>query len=185
VEGDFVKIRIGAFVAAFLLFGLPCSGQVDPRHAVPAVAAQKPNYTITITPPSGPLSLNSPLLVEVYYTNTTTSSIYLNIMVCKTCTPEHFVLTKDSKEVETTAFQKMSTGRGQASDLKDLHPGAANGRVARFPPGVFWKFNLDLRKLYNITEPGQYKLSASRTEETNDGKAVVVKSNTVTLDIVP
>lgn len=91
---------------------------------------------------------------------------------------------KDGKEVETTPFQRMSTGRGQPSDSKLFPRSHGDTRIFRYRPGVFWKVNLDLRKLYNITEPGQYAVTACRTEETKDGK-VEVNSNTVTLTIVP
>jgi hypothetical protein len=108
----------------------------------------------------------------------------MNVTYCSICTGVSIRLTKDGKEVDTTAFQRMSTGRGLPSDFKDFPEVSASGHPERFHPGVFWKVNLDLRKLYNITEPGQYTVNTSRTEETKDGK-VVVKSNTVTLDIVP
>jgi hypothetical protein len=57
-------------------------------------------------------------------------------------------------------------------------------RIVCFRPGFLGKYNLDLRKVYKITEPGQYTVTASRTEETKDGK-VVVNSNRVTLGIFP
>lgn len=177
-------MRNFAFAASILFAVLPCSGQPIGGKAKSAIESGKPNYTITITPPSGPLSLKSPLLVEIYYTNTTSSDIYMTALVCRTCTGERILLTKDGKEVETTPFQRMSTGRGTPSD-KQLFPSRdANTSTLRYRPGAFWKFNLDLRKLYDITEPGQYTLTAKRTEETGDGK-VVVNSNTVTLEIVP
>jgi hypothetical protein len=184
VQGAPVKMRNMAFVAIPLFLGLSCSGQANPKPVLNSITAQKPNYTITITPPSGSLSLKSPLLIEMYYTNTTTSDIYMNVESCKICTPQHIVLKKDGKEVETTPFQRMSTGRGSPSDLKDIPKVTLSGHVQHFHPGVFWKFNLDLRTLYNITEPGQYTVSASRTENTTDGK-VTVDSNVVTLNIVP
>jgi len=151
----------------------------------PAIESLKPNYTITITPPSGPLSLKSPLLVEMYYTNTTTSDrIYMDVVICSTCVSERILLTKDGKEVDTTPWQRVVTGRGSPSDWKLYPSRSGNSRSFCPAPGAFWKVNLDLRAFYNITEPGQYGLTASRTQTTKDGR-VVVKSNTVTLDIVP
>jgi hypothetical protein len=177
-------MRNFTFAALILFLVLPCSGQPSPGKAKIAIESGKPNYTITITPPSGPLSLQSPLLIEIYYTNTTSSDIYMTADICSTCTAERILLTKDGKEVETTAFQRLSTGRGQPSDSKLFSRRDGNTRILRYRPGIFWKFNLDLRKLYNITEPGQYTIGASRTEATKDGK-VAVNSNSVTLDIIP
>ncbi len=178
-------MRMRNFVfAALILLVLPCLGQPMGGKARPAIESGKPNYTITITPPSAPLSLTSPLLIEMYFTNTTSSDVYMAADICSTCTGEQILLTKAGKEVETTPFQRMTTGRGSPSDEHLFPSRHANTRILRYRPGVFWKFNLDLRKLYNITEPGQYKLTASRTEETKDGK-IVIRSNTVTLNIVP
>jgi hypothetical protein len=171
-----------AILTAFLV--LPCLGQPTPGKAKAAIESGKPNYTITLTPPSGPLSLKAPLLVEMYYTNTTNSDIYMTADICGTCTGQQVILTKDGKEIETAPFQRLSTGRAQPSDRKVFPPSHGNTRSYRYPPGVFWKVNLDLRKLYNVTETGRYEVTAIRTEDTKDGKSVV-KSNTVTLDIVP
>ncbi|MGA7572795.1 MAG: hypothetical protein WCA97_02350 [Terriglobales bacterium] len=180
------------FAVLILFLVLPCSGQrpIGGKAKSAIDESGKPNYTITITPPNGPLSLKSPLLIEIYFTNTTTSDIYLESQICHLCTTERILLTKGGKEVETTPFQRMSTGRGLPSDFEELHKqfphmnAVADGHPSRNGPGVFLKVNLDLRKLYNITEPGQYTITASRIEQTRDEK-VVVKSNTVTLDIVP
>jgi hypothetical protein len=180
-----MRTRNMVFAALSLFFGLSCSGQANPNPVKPAIESQRPNYTITIVPPSGPLSLKSPLLIDVYYTNTTASDIYMNVFACSICTADRILLMKNGKEVETTPFQRLSTGRGSPSDFEKYRnrSRAGNGFTERYHPGVFWKGNRDLRKLYNITEPGQYTVIASRTEETKDGK-VVVKSNTVTLNIV-
>jgi len=181
-----MKIQNIAFAAIPLFLGLSCLGQSNSNQVLPAITSEKPNYTITITPPSGALSLKSPLLVEMYYTNTTSSDIYMEVFACKACTvlAERILVTKDGKEVETTPFQRISTGRGLPSDY-ELYPHfVGSGRTVRIHPGTFWRWNMDLRKLYDITEPGQYTITASRTEETKDGK-FVVSSNVVILNIVP
>src|ERR1039458_4631134 len=146
-----MRMRNFAFAVLILLLVLPCSGQLMGGKARPAAESGKTNYTITLTPPSGPLSLESPLLIEMYYTNTTNSDIYMTADICRTCTGERILLTKDGKEVETTAFQRRSTGRGLPSDSKLFPPSHLNSLTLRYRPGVFWKVNLDIRKLYNIT----------------------------------
>lgn len=179
-----MRTRNMIFAALLVFAGLYCLGQVGRPPVKHAIESRKPNYTITVTPPSGPLSMKSPLLIEMYYTNTTSSDIYMTADICSTCAGQEILLTKDGKEVDATPLQRLRTGRGSSSDRELFPARSGNSRTDRYHPGVFWKLNLDLRKLYNITEPGQYVLSASRTEETKDGK-VVVKSNTVTLDLVP
>jgi hypothetical protein len=189
-----MRMRNSAFAVLILFLVLPCSGQRPPigGQAKSAIdESGKPNYTITITPPSGPLSLKSPLLIELYFTNTTTSDIEMEGQHCYLCTTQQILLTKDGKEVETTPFQRMITGRGLPSDFEELHKqfphinNVADGHPGRYAPGVFLKVTLDLRKFYNITEPGQYTISGSRRAGTTGDKAIVVKSNTVTFDIVP
>lgn len=177
-------MRNFVFAVLILFLGLPCSGQPMGGKAKPAIESGKPNYTITIIAPSAPLSLTSPLLIEMYYTNTTSSAIYMKADICSTCTGERMLLTKDGEEVETTPWQRMTTGRGRPSDAELFPRSHGNTRVFRYPPGVFWKVDLDLRKFYKISEPGEYKLTAIRPEDTKEGK-IVVKSNTITLDIVP
>jgi len=179
-----MKLWNATLVVLTLFGGHPCLGQATAERVNPSVESSKPNYTITITPPSGPLSITSPLLVEMYYTNTTDSDIYMTVNICSTCTGERVILTKNDNEIEATPFHRMSTGRGTASDRKVYPNHHFNSRTLSFRPGVFWKFKLDLRKLYNITEPGEYTLMAYRTEYTSDGE-VVIKSNTVNLVIVP
>lgn len=179
-----MRMRNFAFAVSILFPLMPCSGQPLGGKAKPTVESGKPNYTITLTPHTSPLSLRSPLLIEMHYTNTTSSDIYMTANMCSTCTGEQILLTKGGKEVETTPWQRVTTGRGSPSDEKLFQRGFGNTRVDRYPPGVFWKVNLDLRKFYKIAEPGEYEVTAIRTEETKHG-SVVVKSNTVTLDIVP
>ena len=185
-----MTMRNAVVAVLVLTVGMSCSAQRFSGKARPAVEPGnlgelgRPNYTITLTPPSGPTSLQSPLLIEMYYTNITNADIYMNVVICSTCVGQRIMLTKDGKEVDTSAFQRLSTGRGLPSDASSFPPSHGNSRTLRYPPGVFWKVNLDLRKLYIISEPGEYKVTATRTEETASGK-VAVTSNTATLDIVP
>jgi hypothetical protein len=179
-----MKTRNTIMAAIALCFGLSCSAQPCPGKAIPAVSGQKPNYTITFTPSSGPLSLKSPLVVDMYYTNIASSCIYMQVAICRTCVSEFVILTKDGKEVETTPFHRVSTRRALPGDTKQYPGQEIAFSTDRYPPGVFWKVNLDLRKLYKITEPGRYTLTASRKDRSQDGE-ITVNSNTITFDIVP
>ncbi|MFZ1133161.1 MAG: hypothetical protein WAN38_20460, partial [Terriglobales bacterium] len=118
-----MRMQNFVFAVLILFLVLPCSGQrpIGGKAKSAIDESGKPNYTITITPPNGPLSLKSPLLIEIYFTNTTTSDIYLESQICHLCTTERILLTKGGKEVETTPFQRMSTGRGLPSDFEELH----------------------------------------------------------------
>jgi hypothetical protein len=173
---EIVLLRKVAFVAPSLFLCLSCPVQACHNPVKAAVESQRSNYTITINPPIEALSLKSPLLVGMYYTNAANSDIYMVALMCKICAAERISLTKDGREVDTTPLQRARTGRGTTSD---------NFRITGcFQPGIFWIHHLDLRTLYNITEAGNYKLIASRTEKSKDG-VVEVKSNEVDLDIAP
>jgi hypothetical protein len=50
------------------------------------------------------------------------------------------------------------------------------------PPGTMFVHTVDLKRLYQIAEPGRYTLDVSRIAE--DDKTIV-HSNTITLNIVP
>lgn len=67
-------------------------------------------------------------------------------------------------------------------DQPETTQGSGSSVVSALEPGKSFTLSVDLTKLYRITEPGQYTLEVSRTEEDNKG---VVHSNKVTLTILP
>jgi hypothetical protein len=90
------------------------------------------------------------------------------------------MLKKDGREVETTLFHRKITGRQREGDPKEIDEGGTV--LIAYPPGIMFTSKIDLRRLYEIIEPGQYTLEISRIAEDNK---TVVHSNTVTLNIVP
>jgi hypothetical protein len=92
----------------------------------------------------------------------------------------HFMLRKDGREVETTFFHRKITGRQRDSDPQEIDDGGSV--LIAYPPGIMFTSKIDLMRLYEITAPGQYTLEISHVSEDNK---TIVRSNTVTLDIVP
>jgi hypothetical protein len=139
-----------------------------------------PGYSITVTSLSEPLRLGSPINIvikvgvgqkEIYWRAEKGDTAYRAF---------HFSLTKDGREVETTAFHRKITGRQSADDPRE--PDGGGSIVAPVAPGKSITFTIDLTKLYEITEPGMYTLGVSRTEEDNN---TIVRAKPVTFTIVP
>jgi hypothetical protein len=91
-----------------------------------------------------------------------------------------FLLSKDGREVETTFFHRKLTGKQRPGDPSEVWSGSSI--FAPLAAGATFTESVDLKHLYEITAPGQYKLDISRIAE--DGKTVV-HGNSVTLNIVP
>jgi hypothetical protein len=139
------------------------------------------SYSIAIASSPQPIQLNSAIIVTITVTNTSKSDIYWRAESHNTAFRAfRFSLTQDSHETETTAFHRMITGKQRPEDPPEVEGGSSI--VAPIGPGKTVTFTVDLKQLYNITQPGLYTLDVTRTEENNK---TVVRSNTLTLNIAP
>jgi hypothetical protein len=86
---------------------------------------------------------------------------------------------KDSREVETTFFHRKITGRNRPDDPDEVWAGSFI--VLPHPPGLIYQMQVDLRRLYEIKEPGAYTLEVGRFDQDHKTQ---VHSNTLTLKIV-
>ena len=91
-----------------------------------------------------------------------------------------YLLAKDGREVETTLFHTKISGRNRPDDPPEVWNGSSI--VLPHPPGTIFVMPIDLKRLYEIKEPGVYTLDVSRFDE--DSKTMV-RSKTLTLKIVP
>jgi hypothetical protein len=164
-----------------LLFGSCCFGQTSPKAATKKSVPVDPGYSITVVPPADPIRLGSPINVTVTVKNISDKEIYWESEFPDTAYRAFAILlTKNSRKVETTFFHRkvMSTQRpGDPPEVE--HGGSILSSVA---PGKSSTFTIDLKRLYEITEPGLYTLDVSRIEEHNN---TTVRSKTLTLKIGP
>ena len=89
-------------------------------------------------------------------------------------------LRKEGREVETTFFHRKISGRQRRDDPPEVEAGSTI--LTTHPSGKMFEMKIDLTRLYQITEPGMYTLDLSRFD---DYSKTTVRSNTVTLQIVP
>jgi hypothetical protein len=89
-----------------------------------------------------------------------------------------YLLTKDGREVETTFFHRRITGRQRPDDPLEVESGSTI--LLLHPPGVMFRFKIDLKRLYEIQEPGVYTLEATLFDDYSKTK---VHSNKLTLKI--
>ena len=166
------------------LAGFRCVAQTPMSTGDENPASMSPGYTITITQPTSPLSLVSPIKVKMTITNMTDRNVFWRAVWSTDKDSWYrgfrFLLTKNGKEVKTTFFHREISGRQQSDDPSEVWAGSTV--LLPKPPGVMFVITVDLKRLYEITEPSQYTLEISRIGE---NYRTVVRSNTVTLNILP
>lgn len=170
------------FASVVVLSGICCFAQASPGAATKETTSPGPGFTITVTPPADSVHVDSPINVTVTVKNVTNSDIYWSSdrgpnTIYKTF---RVLLTKDGREAETTFFHRRITGRNRPDDPLEVESGSSI--LAPFPPGTMFVMTIDLKRLYEIREPGEYKLDVSRFEDDNK---TFVHGNIVTLKIAP
>jgi len=143
-----------------------------------------PGYTITLTQPTSPLNLASKITIPMTIVNVTNGDL---LWRAEWSTDKdawysgfRFLLTKDGKEVETTFFHRKISGRQLRGDPDEVESGSTV--LLPKPPGKMFVITIDLKRLYEITKPGEYTLEVFRFGE---DEKTTIHSNIVTLNIVP
>ncbi len=169
------------FVLAIVLIGICCFAQTPPDVVNQKAASSDPGFTIAVARPADPIHLGSPINITVTVKNITNSDIYWSSDRPDTVYRAFgILLTKNGREVETTFFHRKITGRNRPGDPNEVESGSS--LLAPLPPGKMFVMTIDLNRLYEVKEAGEYTLDVRRVA--NDDKTVV-HANTVTLKIVP
>jgi hypothetical protein len=168
-------------VAVALLFGACCFGQARPDNANETPISSTPVFSISVDPPVNPMKLGASIEVKVTVTNISNEKIGWESAKSDTAYQAfNFSLTKGGRETETTAFNRKITGRPRPEDPPEIEFGSS---IASFvSPGQSFSFSIDLKRLYQISDPGTYVLDVSRFD---DYSKMTVRSKAVTFDIVP
>ncbi len=172
---------INSFTMAIFLFGPCCFAQTPPNAVSDKSATLKPEFSLVVAPPAGPIRLGVAINVSVTVTNVSGKEIYW-----ATESPDtpyrafDILLKKDGQKVETTVFHRKITGTQRPDDPADVELG--NATVSPIPPGKSFTLSIDLTRLYQITERGAFTLDVGRYDE--DTKTAV-HSNTLILNIEP
>lgn len=167
--------RIIIFVILAIV-GRCCSAQTSQSPAAP-----QPAFSITLSAPAGPISAASPIEIGVTVQNISGKDISWQAAFGDTAYKAfHFSLAKGGREVETTFLHRKITGKNRSGDPPEVSGGSSI--VAPFAAGKSIVQTIDLKRLYQITEPGLYTLEVSRFD---DESTTMVHSKTLTLKIVP
>lgn len=174
-----------AFIVALAVSPLTCFAQTKPRPA-----AEKPNtkpaFTLCIAAATHLEKLSGPIQVTITATNITNHTIgwVTNFHKDSQYYGFRYRLELKGKAVDTTFFNRMTSGQFLPSDDPGRVPGALNGDYIPFPhpPGRMFQSKIDLKRLFHITEPGQYTFQVSRYDTASK---TTVRSNVLHLTIEP
>jgi hypothetical protein len=172
---------VSLFSIVVLLPGRCCQAQMPPNTVTEKPASSSPGFTINVAPPSDRIQLKAPIMVTVTVTNISGQDFDWASDRGPNGPYKEFgyLLTKDGREIETTFFHRKLTGRQRADDPQEVESGSSI--LIPHPPGVMFVFKIDLKRLYEIKEPGVYTLDVRRFV---DYSKTTVRSNSLTLKIV-
>jgi hypothetical protein len=165
-----------------MFFAQSCLGQTSPKTAGPSPQSSSPGFAIAVDGPTPPVRLESPITVNVTVTNVSGKEIWWEWYRATDAGYKAFafLLTKGGHEVETTFFHRKVSNRQRADDPVEVLSGSLF--PVTYPPGKMFTVTIDLKRLYEIKEPGVYTLVVRRFDE--NSKATV-HSNSLTLKIEP
>jgi hypothetical protein len=165
-----------------MLFAQSCLGQTSPKTAGPSPQSSIPGFAIAVDGPTPPVRLDSPIKVNITVTNDNGKEIWWQWYRAKDAEYKAFtfLLTKGGHEVETTFFHRKVSNRQRADDPQEVASGSLF--PVTYPPGKMFTVTIDLKRLYEIKEPGVYTLYVSRLDENSK---TTVRSNPLTLKIGP
>jgi hypothetical protein len=163
------------------LSGLCWVGLFCPNLTAQKTLNANPGYTITIASSAQPTRISAPVNVTITVTNISNKDLDWRAEKHNTAYRAfNFALTNRGREIETTVFHRKLTGKQRPEDPLDV--GNGGSFLGTLTQGRSVTYTVDLKQLYQITEPGAYTLDVNRVEDDNK---TVVRSNTLTLNIVP
>ncbi len=166
--------RTKVFGALGLVVGFCCLAYASPGGASQPTGQSAPAFSIVLTGPASPVPVNGPIIVAVTIINITDKPLWWD--------PRYvdfrYLLERDGQKIERTFPNRRGPGKGRRNDpsanLKD------ETVVVSYPPGKMFKFTLDLKRLYKITEPGTYTFQINVSDSV---PGTLVKSNPVTITV--
>jgi hypothetical protein len=170
---------IRMFAMLGLLAACSCVAQTaaDPSSQS---SSSPPGLSLSLAPPAGPITLAAPIKIVITVKNTSDKAIAWTAESGDTAYKAFDVLlTKGGRQPETT-FLHRRIRRKPRPDDPPIAPEIGSLVVSLLEPGKSFKMTIDLKRLYQITEPGVYILEVSRYDEASKA---TVHSNRLTLNI--
>jgi hypothetical protein len=162
---------------------LSCFGQDAPKAENKASAPVNPPISLSVDFPDTPVRLDSPqIIVNITATNVSGKNIWFAVWRDRNGPYKTFriLLMKNGTEVETTFFHRKMTNRQRPDDPLEVDSGSLF--PVEYPQGKMFTVAIDLKRLYEISEPGVYTLDVSRLD---DQSKLTIRSKTATLKIDP
>jgi hypothetical protein len=177
-----ICMRVLVSTLGIAMLAQSCLGQTPPKTGGPTPQSSSPAFVIAVDGPTPPVRLESPINVNVTVTNVSGKEIWWEWDRYKDAAYKAFafLLTRGDREVETTFFYRKISNRQRADDPQEVASGSLF--PVTYHPGKMFTITIDLKRLYEIKEPGVYTLVVSRLDE--NSKATV-RSNPLTLKIGP
>jgi hypothetical protein len=149
-----------------------CYGQSS-RHT-----PQEAQFSIVLSPPVTHAKIGEPIVVTVTVTNLTDHTIGWSSVLGKDSEYRAFQydLERGKHPVETTRFHRKITGKLRPGDPDE--PLGYDSIPIPHPPGKMFEMKIDLARLYELAEPGEYTLQVNRYDEAAE---MWVHSNTITI----
>jgi hypothetical protein len=177
-------MRVLVSTLGIAMLAQSCLGQTSPKTAGPSPQSSIPAFAIAVDGPPPPVHLDSPININITVTNVSRKEIWWKWYRATDADAGYkafvFLLTKGGHEVETTFLHRKITGRQRADDPVEVASGSLF--PVTYPPGKMFTVTIDLKRLYEIKEPGVYTFYVSRLDENSK---TTVRSNPLTLKIGP
>lgn len=146
------------------------------------VENEEPGFSVRVASSDAPIKLAGPINATITVTNDTNHDIFWSSDISKETqyTAFRYHLERNGHELETTSFHPYVSGMNRPGDPSGVY--AATSILVSHPPGKMFEMTIDLKRLYQITEPGEYSFHVSRYDEVTQ---TTVSSNTLLLKIEP
>lgn len=151
-------------------------------NAATQESASTPGFSIVIAAPDSPFRITGPVSVTITVTNDTNHVILWESDFTtdpqSACAAFRYNLERNGREVETTFFHRKISGRQRPDDPNEVY--SPSSILLPHAPGRMSEMRIDLKRLYQINELGDYTLQVGRYDAATK---TTVRSNKLTLEI--
>ena len=179
-----MKLERWCVAAALILMAIYSAGGNVPAQNAVSTAAVSP-LTITLSTTTNRYKIDAPIPVAVILTNVSNAPVHLRLLGVSEGSYRglgwRFSLTINGERAPKTAFHRAISGEYRPGDPAiDVDPDFINYVLK---PGVSDRTTIDLRKLFNITQPGSYLFSVEMPR--NGESQTAIESQPLRLNIYP
>jgi hypothetical protein len=173
-----MKMKDGCFAMLFVAVAMACSS-----YAVAQAAKHEPDFTLTISTDDQTVVSQKDMEVSVNVEEGNISNHPIN--AGRPNEPgtwyKMIVLRDGSPAPMTERYRKLVTPEKEDPNV----PETADGALWTIKPGQTQMFEVPLAAFFDLSAPGEYKITFSRGTDPGQPDSVDVESNTITVTILP